>query len=74
MTTSKGTIQGYNGIVINDGKHQIILQAQTWGAVGEQQTLKPAIKQLQTQLTKLGTPDTFFNHKIYRRQWFICLT
>ena len=29
MTTSKGTIQGYNGIVINDDKHQIILQAQT---------------------------------------------
>ena len=27
MTTSKGTIQGYNGIAINDDKHQIILQA-----------------------------------------------
>ncbi|EAR26466.1 hypothetical protein PTD2_04746 [Pseudoalteromonas tunicata D2] len=23
MTTSKGTIQGYNGIAINDDKHQI---------------------------------------------------
>jgi transposase len=44
MTTSKGTIQGYNGIAINDDKHQIILQAQTWGLVGEQQTLQPAIK------------------------------
>ena len=39
MTTSKGTIQGYNGIAINDDKHQIILQAQAWGSVGEQQTL-----------------------------------
>ncbi|WP_052379854.1 MULTISPECIES: hypothetical protein [unclassified Pseudoalteromonas] len=29
MTTSKGTIQGYNGIAINDDKHQIIVQAQT---------------------------------------------
>jgi transposase len=27
MTTSKGTIQGYNGIAISDDKHQIILQA-----------------------------------------------
>jgi hypothetical protein len=44
MTTSKGTIQGYNGIAINDDKHQVILQAQTWGSVGEQQTLKPAIE------------------------------
>ncbi|MEJ6080918.1 transposase, partial [Vibrio sp. 1-Bac 57] len=32
-------------------------------SVGEQQTLKPAIKQLQAQLTKLGTPDTFSTTK-----------
>ena len=63
MTTSKGTIQGYNGIAINDDKHQIILQAQTWGSVGEQQTLQPAIEQLQKQLTQLGTPDTFSQAK-----------
>lgn len=63
MTTSKGTIQGYNGIAINDDKHQIILQAQTWGSVGEQQTLKPAIEQLQKQLSQLGTPDTFCEAK-----------
>jgi transposase len=30
MTTSKGTIQGYNGIAINDDKQQIIMQAQVW--------------------------------------------
>lgn len=59
MATSKGTIQGYNGIAINDDKHQIILQAQTWGSVGEQQTLKPAIEQLSKQLNKLGTPKAF---------------
>ena len=54
MTSSKGTIQGYNGIAINDDKHQIILQAQTWGSVGEQQTLQPAIEQLNQQLDKLN--------------------
>ena len=59
MTTSKGTIQGYNGIAINDDKHQIIMQAKVWGSVGEQQTLAPAVKQLEEQLVKLGTPDTF---------------
>ena len=63
MTTSKGTIQGYNGIAINDDKHQIILQAQTWGSVGEQQTLKPAIEQLENQLNKLGTPDSLHKAK-----------
>ena len=54
MTTSKGTIQGYNGIAINDDKHQIILQAQAWGSVGEQQTLQPAIEQLNQQFGKLN--------------------
>ncbi len=63
MTTSKGTIQGYNGIAINDDKHQIILQAQVWGSVGEQQTLKPAIAQLETQLTDLGTADALKHAK-----------
>ncbi|TLX45284.1 transposase [Pseudoalteromonas phenolica] len=54
MTTSKGTIQGYNGIAINDDKHQVILQAQAWGSVGEQQTLQPAVAQLKQQLDKLS--------------------
>ena len=78
--TSKGTIQGYNGIAINDERlslpsmaprhqyillrqHQIILQAQAWGSVGEQQTLKPAVEQLNNQLDKLGTPNTFTQAK-----------
>jgi hypothetical protein len=62
---SKGTIQGYNGIAINDNKHQIILQAQTWGSVGEQQTLKPAITQLQEQLKALDRyiADTQFRSR-----------
>jgi len=63
MTTSKGTIQGYNGIAINDDKNQIILQTQTWGSVGEQQTLKPALEQLKKQLNNLGTPDAFSTAK-----------
>ncbi|MCU7837740.1 MAG: transposase [gamma proteobacterium symbiont of Taylorina sp.] len=59
MTTSKGTIQGYNGIATSDDKHQVILQATTCGSVGEQQTLQPAVKQLKEQLEKLSTEDTF---------------
>jgi transposase len=54
MLTNKGTIQGYNGVAISDDKHQIIVQAQAWGAVNEQQTLQPAIKQLQAQLSRIG--------------------
>jgi len=63
MTTSKGTIQGYNGIAISDDSHQIILYASTCGSVGEQQTLKPAVDALNTQFEKLNTPDTFKHAK-----------
>jgi len=63
MTTSKGTIQGYNGIATSDDKHQIILQATTCGSVGEQQTLKPAVEQLESQLKQLGTETTFATAK-----------
>lgn len=63
MTTSKGTIQGYNGIAISDDKHQIILQAQAWGSVGEQQTLQPAIKQLQKTLSKIQQADSLTTAK-----------
>ena len=56
-------IRLYNGIAINDDKHQIILQAQTWGSVGEQQTLKPAITQLEEQFKALGTPNTLSEAK-----------
>jgi len=42
---------------------QIILQAQTWGSVGEQQTLKPAIEQLKKTLDELGTPGPLHKAK-----------
>jgi transposase len=69
MTTSKGTIQGYNGIAISDDKNQIIMQAEAWGSVGEQQTLPPAVNQLLDTLDTLGlsknnakfTADSGFN-------------
>ncbi len=38
------------GALLNDDKHQIILQAQVCGSVGEQQTLQPAITQLKQRL------------------------
>lgn len=59
MTTSKGTIQGYNGIAITDDKHQVILYSQVWGSVGEQQTLKPAVLALNEQLDKLPNSAEF---------------
>lgn len=47
MTTSKGTIQGYNGIATVDKKHQIIIDAQAFGEGQEYHTLKPILETIQ---------------------------
>lgn len=58
MTTSKGTIQGYNGIATVDAKHQIIVDAQTFGHAQEQHTLKPVLEKLQRRFKNLKiNPD-----------------
>lgn len=47
MTTSKGTIQGYNGVATVDKKHQIIIDAQAFGHGQEHHTLRPVLDSLQ---------------------------
>lgn len=75
MTTSKGTIQGYNGIASVDKKHQIIIDAQVFGNGSEQHTLKPILEGIKARYKKLGmstdiyadnaivTADTGFSSK-----------
>jgi len=53
MTTSKGTIQGFNGVVAVDHKHQIIIDAQAFGAGQEHHTLQPVIETIQKRYAKL---------------------
>lgn len=45
MKTNKGVIQGYNGVAIADGKHQVIVQADAFGEGQEQQLLRPMLEQ-----------------------------
>lgn len=40
ITTSKGTIQGYNGVAAVDKKHQVVIDAQAFGSGQEQHTLE----------------------------------
>ena len=54
MTTSKGTIQGYNGIATVDKKHQIIVDAQAFGAGQEHHTLQPVLNSVQERFKRLG--------------------
>ena len=54
MTTSKGTIQGYNGVATVDKKHQIIVDAQAFGHGQEHHTLRPVLDTLQERYRRLG--------------------
>ena len=54
MTTSKGTIQGYNGIATVDKKHQIIVDAQAFGEGQEHHTLQPVLNTVQARFKRLG--------------------
>ena len=61
MTTSKGTIQGYNGIAAVDNKHQVIIDAQAFGEGQEHHTLKPVLESIQACYRRLK-----INRDIYR--------
>ena len=50
MTTSKGTIQGYNGQTASDEKHQIIIATQAYGIGQDQSLLKPMIDNIRAEL------------------------
>lgn len=54
MKTSHGVIQGYNGIVAVDDKHQIILHAEAFGEGQDHQLLKPTLEGVKTNLNSLA--------------------
>jgi hypothetical protein len=54
ITTSKGTIQGYNGIATVDKKHQVIVDAQAFGEGQEHHTLQPVLNTVRDRFKRLG--------------------
>lgn len=60
MTTSKGTIQGYNGVAAVDKKHQVIVDAQAFGEGQEQHTLKPVLDAIEDRFKRLGISDDIY--------------
>lgn len=50
MTTSKGTIQGYNCQTASDEKHQIVVATQAVGVGQDQTALRPMIEEIKHQL------------------------
>lgn len=54
MKTSKGVIQGYNGIAVVDKKHQVVLTAEVFGQGPEQSTLRPLLERTQQTYDERG--------------------
>lgn len=63
MRTSKGVIQGYNGVAVADGKHQVIVAAQAYGSGAEQDVLKPMIDQVRRNFKLIGDKKDVFSER-----------
>lgn len=64
MKTSKGTIQGYNGVTTADRKHQIIIDAQAFGQGPEQSTLQPILNTIKKRYQTLALNDDLYQSDI----------
>nr|WP_202803570.1 IS1182 family transposase [Gayadomonas joobiniege] len=60
MTTSKGTIQGYNGLATVDKKHQIIVDAQAFGEGQEHYSLQPILNAVKARYKRLNISDNIY--------------
>lgn len=60
MTTSKGTIQGYNGIAAVDKKHQVVVLAKAIGEGQEHHSLQPVLEDIKDRFQRLEiSPDLY---------------
>lgn len=57
MKTSKGVIQGYNGIATADSKHQIVVHAEAFGQGNEHDLLEPTLDGIKENFTILDDPE-----------------
>jgi transposase len=64
MKTSHGTIQGYNGQALVDGKHQIVVHAKAFGNGQDNQHLAPMIDGAKENIKKIGQSEDYFENKI----------
>lgn len=61
MTTSKGTLQDYNGIAAVDSKHQIVIAANAIGEGQEQHCLQPVLGEIRERFKRLK-----ISHNLYK--------
>jgi len=64
MTTSKGTIQGYNGIAAVDSKHQVVIAATALGEGQEQHSLQPVLADIRGRFSRLRISRNLYKEGI----------
>lgn len=64
MTTSKGTIQGFNGLATADKKNQIIVDAQAFGEGQEYHTLQPILEKIKERYARLGISEDIYDEDV----------
>lgn len=60
MKTSRGVIQGYDGVTAVDGKHQIIVHAEAFGQGQEHDLLEPMIAGARENFQAIGKDENIF--------------
>jgi transposase len=60
MKTSHGVIQGYDGVAVVDGKHQVIVHAEAFGAAQEHDLLIPMIEGARENFEAIGNKGDVF--------------
>jgi len=64
MTTPHGTIQGYNGQALVDGKHQIIVEGEGFGWGQDHYHLEPVVSGAQENMEAIGKEGDYFKDAI----------
>lgn len=64
MKTNKGIIQGYNGVAAVDKKHQVVIDAQAFGAGQEHHTLAPVLETISERFKRLNISNNIYEDGI----------
>lgn len=64
MVSSKGVIQGYNGIAVVDAKNQVVVNAEAFGSGSEHKYLISMVDGTKDNFKTIGTDDNVFKKTI----------
>jgi len=64
MKTSKGVIQGYDGVAAVDSKYQVIVHAEAFGQAQEHALLEPMVEGTRENFKSMGDEDVFEKAKL----------